>query len=285
MNLSYILSTKNKLPYLKIILPEIISQKKENEQIIVIDADSTDGAKKYLQALLSSGKIQKLVSEPDAGESHGINKALFLTEGEFIKIITDDDLFSATEIEKCRVYMKSNPKIDILFSNGGKATLLSKNMSEFQYESLYNNWKATNTPIAFCGLGIMIRKSSLPLLGLFSTAHIRADAEYTLRISSNKKVNLAFYSGITFVHVANKNSNTNTMSGKFHNETKILEKIYKWNTNVSLSKKIQNSLKNIFNKKTPQSEDFSNIEESYEFYRKWLKNKSDSSEGVFISKN
>jgi hypothetical protein len=52
----------------------------------------------------------------------------------------------------------------------------------------------------------MFRRSSLPLVGLFNTSTRRVDAEFSLRVSVGS-AKLAWYSGVTFVRIANPQSN------------------------------------------------------------------------------
>lgn len=286
MRLSYILSTRNKLPYLKIILNGLVSNRKPDEEIIIIDAESTDGTRDYLEDLFQEGKIQKYLSEPDFGEAHGTNKALLLATGDFIKIVTDDDLFSFSAIEQCVTFMEQNPRIDVLMANGGKVVLLSNNISRFSYEEMFHRWANKSEPFAFCGLGLLFRKSSLPLLGLFNNSFVRTDAEYALRITSNKKVQLGMYTGTMYLHVANKNSNTNTLHDRYRNETKYLEKIYDWGKKVPLSKKVFGFLARKIKRagSMPAKDDFSGMDESYAYYEKWLKKDGEKTAGQFLYK-
>ena len=62
LNLSYIIATKNKLPYLKIALEKLIANKKEGEEILVADGASTDGTKEYIEELEHAGKIDFYIS-------------------------------------------------------------------------------------------------------------------------------------------------------------------------------------------------------------------------------
>lgn len=286
MRLSYVLSTKNKLPYLKITLGDLILHRKNNEEIIVVDAGSTDGAKEFLQDALKNGKIQKLVSEPDYGEAHGINKGMLQAQGDFIKIVTDDDLFSFPAIEQSIDFMAKNPQIDILASNGGKVVLLSDSISSLSYEKPFQMWIKKLKPFDFCGLGIILRRNSLPLLGLFNTSFVRTDAEYSLRITANKNIRVAMYTGVMYLHIANKNSNTITMSTSYRADTKHLKKNYAWGKKVPFIKKIVHFLiwKIKKMRKTSSHERFSDFTESYKYYQQWLKKESEKINGQFLYK-
>ena len=91
--LSYIIATKNKLPYLKMGLEKLIANKKPDEEILVADGASTDGTKEYLERLRRDGKIEDFISEPDYGLAHALNKLVLRSNGELLKYLSDDDVF------------------------------------------------------------------------------------------------------------------------------------------------------------------------------------------------
>lgn len=225
-DLSYILTTKNKLPYLKTSLEKLLQQKKEGEEILVADGASTDGAREYLTDLKESGKIDYLVSEPDYGESHALNKLLFAARGKLIKVVTDDDVFHYPTIALCKKFMMEHHEIDFVSANGG-----FKNQDpETQVRPLvstgeYKLWQKYRTPFSFCGLGYIVRKSALPVVGLWNISFRRADAEYTLRLTSGK-ANLAWYTGYAYVNVSNPASVSIVHQKKIKDETDRLNKFY-----------------------------------------------------------
>jgi len=282
MKISYVLPTKNKLPYLKITLGDLILNRADNEEIVVIDGGSTDGTKEFLDEAFQKGKIQKFISEQDFGESHGVNKGWLLADGDIIKPGNRRCLFSFSVIRQGAEFMIKNPQIDLVMTNGCKSTLPSKKISNFSYEASFESWRDAGKPFAFCGLGMLLRKKSLPLLGLLDTSYIRTDEEYALRVTTNKKIQIALYTRAMYFHVANKNSNTNTMNEKFHAETKRLAKIYGKQKNVSFLKKIAGKIKRT--KTTQKEESFSDMEEGYTYYQKWLANENAKNNGQFLYK-
>lgn len=224
--LSYAITTRNKLPYLKGVLDRLIKQKKLDEEIIIADGGSTDGTREYLAELKNNHAIDQFVSEPDKGEAHGFNKCLLSARGELIKIITDDDVFYYPAIMDCKNFMLSNPNIDLLSTNGGfKNQDATPYVKTLDYTKNYQQWQRDHTPFSFCGLGIMIRKSSLPIVGLFNPSFRRADAEFSLRVTSSK-ANIAWHSGFSFVNISNPKSTSIVHQKKIKEETDLLNKLY-----------------------------------------------------------
>ena len=55
--ISYVLTTYNKLPYLKQVLGRLVETRRDDEEIVVCDGGSKDGTPAYLQELYDAGLI------------------------------------------------------------------------------------------------------------------------------------------------------------------------------------------------------------------------------------
>lgn len=286
--LSYIITTKNKLPYLKKSLERLFQCVKNDEEVIVADAASNDSTREYLEELLAQGKIHSFISEPDKGESHALNKLFFIAQGELIKIITDDDIFHYPTIETCKELMIAEPQIDIVGTNGGfKDQNFATDVRPLVYEHDYRQWQKDHTPFSFCGLGIMIRRSSLPLLGLWNSSFRRADAEFSLRVTSGK-ANIAWCTTPSFVNISNPQSVSLVYGRKIKDETNRLNKFYlNKNSDLFIVEKLK-VLKNkflcgSFFKKRVTPENFqTDWLKLLEISEKWLENVNESKSPKFI---
>ena len=226
ITLSYVTTTYNKLPYLKEVLGRLIAERQPDEEIIVVDGGSKDGTPEYLQQLHSEGKIQQWKTEPDKGESHGTNKGMLMAQGELIKIITDDDAFYYPAIRECKEFMLKNNQYDLLASDGVSVSWTRPDhFRPSSYFLPYEKYRQEGKPFDFCGLGLMIRRSSLPLIGLFHTSFTRIDAEYSLRITAGKGL-LAWYSGPVWARILNPQSNSLVMKKRQEIEVKKLNHFY-----------------------------------------------------------
>ncbi len=227
ITLSYIMTTYNKLAYLKITLPYLINACKEDEEIVIADGGSTDGTKEYLEELLAQKKIHQFVSEKDFGEAHGTNKTFLLARGEIIKLITDDDIYHYPTIQKCKQFMLANKQIDILGFDG-LGFNINHSLNAYDQSIFidgFKTWKIDKTPFLFCGLSYTIRKSSLAYMGLFNSNFKIVDVEYSIRVSS-MKTHIAFYTGLGFVNIVNPQSNSHKYYDAIKKEKKILFKLY-----------------------------------------------------------
>lgn len=203
ISLSYAITTRNKLPYLREVLGRLLLAVQDDEEIVITDGGSTDGTREYLSDLYRQGKIHYFTSEPDIGQGHGDNKAILAARGTLIKIIHDDDAFYYPGIRACKEFMLAHPEIDVLGAEGAGLNWLHGPVPHrTNYARRREQWVATKKKFSFCDLGLMIRRNSLPLLGLFHTGIRRIDYEYTLRITTGK-AQLAWYTNPVWIRVLN----------------------------------------------------------------------------------
>lgn len=203
INLSYIIATRNRLPFLKITLEKLMEELQPDEEIVVVDGNSTDGSKKYLQTLFEVGKIHQFISEPDKNQAHAWNKAMLMAGGTIIKKIIDDDVFCYKAIRECKSYMLQHPAIDVTISNDLWGSLYDhKNIQKLTRLLQFEKWNNGLAPsFTFGDVHMLIRKSSLAYIGLYNTAYVMMDWEYSLRISY-LKANIAYYTGYNALSVA-----------------------------------------------------------------------------------
>ncbi len=217
--ISYIFSTKNRLPLLKITLGKLLAKKLPHEEIVVVDGNSTDGSKEYLQQLFESKQIHQFISEPDKSQAHGWNKAMMLAQGTIIKKIIDDDIFDYDAIRKCADYMVNHPKVDVVISNDLVSSLNNyQTIQKTSRLSQFEEWqKGLKPSFTFGDVHLLIRRSSLSYIGLYNTGYVMMDWEYALRISY-LKANIAYYTGYNALSVYHNESIT-----ALKNEKKITD--------------------------------------------------------------
>jgi len=218
ISLSFIIATRNRLPFLKITLENLINDLHPGEEIVVVDGNSTDGSKEYIRQLFEDGKIHQFVSEPDKNQAHAWNKAMLMAKGTIIKKIIDDDVFCYSAIRRCKDYMLANPPIDVMISNDMGSSLGDyKKIGSSSRLPQFIKWKDQLVPsFTFGDVHLLIRKSSLAYIGLYNTGFVMMDWEYSLRISY-LKANIAYYTGYNALNVAHLQSVTSLKNKKVIN--------------------------------------------------------------------
>lgn len=181
IRVSYVVATKNRATFLKAALPRWEQLKGPHDELIVIDGDSTDGTWELLKSA-PAGLIDRLVHEPDRSEAHAFNKGYLLARGRLIKGLTDDDLFFKNALDEAYQAMFERPEIDILITGGesvaaldGAAGLLPHH---YQWIPDGTDLQAESGYVTMTGLGIILRRSSLAVTGLFDPRHVHADTSF-----------------------------------------------------------------------------------------------------------
>ncbi|NVO32127.1 glycosyltransferase [Hymenobacter lapidiphilus] len=213
--ISYVVTTYNKLPYLRQVLGRLVAARLADEEIVVADGGSTDGTPEYLRELFEAGQIQQFVSERDKGESHGFNKCMLMAKGGIIKLITDDDAFCYSAIREAAGFMQKHPEVDVMMGYTGLLALEDPRYLTL-YEDVAENfkrWLNHKEAVWMIGLPMLIRRSALALTGLFNTGVVQVDTEFTYRITS-LNVSLAWSSQVLSVRIENPQSNFRVMGRK-----------------------------------------------------------------------
>ncbi|QIL40668.1 glycosyltransferase [Pedobacter sp. HDW13] len=292
--ISYIISTRNRLPFLQITLKTLLSKVTDADEIVVVDGNSNDGTKEYLQELLDNGKIHQLVSEPDKGQAHGWNKAMLLARGTIIKKIIDDDVFDYNAIKKCAIYMLSHPEIDVLISNDLFGSLQNHTkVHKASRISQYQKWlKGAVASFTFGDVHMLVRKSSLAYIGLYNTSYVMMDWEYSLRISY-LQANITYYTGYNALSVAHNESISALKNRKeIERQGKKAHSFYEYagdNAEISLWSKIKIAFGKALCKHKPSKTDFRQEPSANEMVKiyQYLQNQleaTNSGEFVFIKK-
>ena len=187
---------------MKVLFAHLLPVLTPDEEIVVVDGESTDGSKEFLQGLYDSNKINQFISEPDANQAHGWNKALLMAKGTIIKKLIDDDVPNINAIRKCRDFMLSNPDIDVCISNTLAGVLADPDRCESKNRlSYFYKWEKGETrAFTFSDVSMLKRKSSLSLFGLYDTQFRMIDWEYSLRLSF-MAARIAYYTGYNAMSV------------------------------------------------------------------------------------
>jgi glycosyltransferase len=96
MKISIITATYNSLKHLPASLQSISSQSYHNIEWIVVDGNSTDGTKEFIEA--NSSKIINWVSEADKGIYDALNKGISMASGDIIGFLHSDDFFASNDV-------------------------------------------------------------------------------------------------------------------------------------------------------------------------------------------
>lgn len=113
MKLSIITVTRNNLEGLRRTAESVAAQVWRDFEWIVVDGDSSDGTKEYLQQL--SPQPDCWTSEPDRGVYDAMNKGLSAARGEYLLFLNaGDSLCSADTLQEC---FRNFPGGDVVYGD------------------------------------------------------------------------------------------------------------------------------------------------------------------------
>jgi glycosyltransferase involved in cell wall biosynthesis len=158
------------------------------DELIVIDGGSTDNTADIVNA--NSDIVTLFRSEPDIGEAHGFNKGILLSQGRYIKPLTDDDYFYPDAMRHAISVLDSHPEIDALLCGGEEfrvdpITLEAKLRRNACVPDHVRTAPESSELLSVftCGVGLILARRVLSIAGLFDTAFRAIDTEYMYRLT------------------------------------------------------------------------------------------------------
>jgi glycosyltransferase involved in cell wall biosynthesis len=120
--ISIIIPSFNQGQFLERTLQSIIQQNYYNIEIIVMDGGSTDESCSIINKY--SKFIAKSVSEPDLGQSHAINKGIYISTGDIVGWLNSDDTLAPNSLKHIAKACINNPTAGLFY---GHSCLISSN--------------------------------------------------------------------------------------------------------------------------------------------------------------
>jgi glycosyltransferase involved in cell wall biosynthesis len=214
VRVSYILTTRNRAPFLDRALANVREYITPEDELIVIDGASTDDTAEVVR---KHGDIVSVFqSEPDCGESHGLNKGILLSRGQIIKILSDDDYLYPDAVRFAISVMESHPEVDAIVC-GGEAFEIDPFTQESRcvfHEYLPPSHRLSEDVRNIfyyiqCGLGLFLTRRVIARVGLFDTTFLAVDTDYMSRLiacgTDFKYLNVKLYRHTTFPHSGQNN--------------------------------------------------------------------------------
>lgn len=178
---SLIVATRNRREIIRRALPMWKALKGPKDELIVVDGGSDDGTYEVLKAA-PAGLIDVLIHEKDRSEAHATNKGLLKARGVLVKGVSDDDVFFKEALERAYAEMFKHPDIDILVTGGESIDTVRDPQNQrphhFQWYPDHLDLKSEHEFVTMNGLGMIIRRSSLAVTGLYDPRHLHADTSF-----------------------------------------------------------------------------------------------------------
>jgi glycosyltransferase involved in cell wall biosynthesis len=203
---SYILATKNRSALLERSIQNVRQFITDRDELVIVDGGSTDDTAKVIER--NRDIIGIFLSESDYGEAHAINKGILAARGEYLKFLSDDDFIFGPCMAGVIRAMENNPRIDALLCGGEHCRLETDGTTKLDFFFRLTGDRAAEvgrpaaetSDTAGPGLGLIIRRRVISLVGLFDTSFLCVDTEFLARLKRPQVV-LRYYDGKLYRHV------------------------------------------------------------------------------------
>jgi len=191
MKISLVTVTYNAAKTLSNCLDSVSAQRGVDVEHILIDGASTDETLAVVEAYSES--LAQVISEPDEGIYHAMNKGLQMATGEIVGILNADDFYTDEKVLSNVLHVFEDHKIDACYGdlryvdkyNPSKVVRLWRS-GEFFPEKFYWGWMPPH-PTFF------VRRSVYERYGLFNTdMGSAADYELMLRFLLRYRITVAY---------------------------------------------------------------------------------------------
>ena len=173
MKISFCLTTYSKKEFLEVTLQNYFSNKKSNYELIVSDGCSKDGTVEFLKELKQKNMIDALVlsKKRDQGEWEGFKKTLDHVTGDYFYLLTDDDYFDFSAIDRIVGILENHKYVDFLIADG-----IDVKPNGIEVLNYHRTMKQADTTSSdrnglkhgVCGLGLFVRSALINQMELFT---------------------------------------------------------------------------------------------------------------------
>jgi glycosyltransferase involved in cell wall biosynthesis len=113
----------NKVTFIEQAINSILNQTYQNFELLILDAESTDGTLDILKLYEDTPKV-KIIIEKDQGMYHARNKGILMATGDIIGFLNTDDFYAENALEVINKGFITSPYVDIVY---GSMNIIDKN--------------------------------------------------------------------------------------------------------------------------------------------------------------
>ncbi|MFT4304754.1 MAG: glycosyltransferase [Candidatus Woesearchaeota archaeon] len=183
---SIITPVLNEEDVIKECILNVINQKFDNIEHIIIDGGSTDKTKKNVFNLMKKYNHIKFYQKENSCHTNAINYGIKKSSGKIIGILNADDTYQKNTLHTIQKEFQKNPTIDAIFGNcqikgNFKNVVLLNKPYNLTYEYLLSHIDINSFPINPCAY--FYRKRIHRKIGFFnSSSNPSSDVDFVLRV-------------------------------------------------------------------------------------------------------
>ena len=142
--ISIIMPSFNVAPYIRECMDSVLAQTLSDIEVIVVDADSTDGTREILDEYAQKDSRIVILKDDKKSTGYANNKALDYATGEYIGIVETDDYIDASMFEEL-YHMAVLKNADVVKADSryfvndhGRRAFFESHIFHKEYGDLYN---------------------------------------------------------------------------------------------------------------------------------------------------
>ncbi len=142
--ISVVTACYNMANYVEQTIQSVVSQNYPNLEYIIVDGASTDGTTDVINRY--ADKITTIISEPDDGQYHAIQKGLNLANGDIMAWLNADDIYCPWTFSVVSEIFNKFPDVDWIIglpcylNNVNQCIRVSNTQSAYPQEHIRNGW-------------------------------------------------------------------------------------------------------------------------------------------------
>lgn len=137
MKFSIVTCCLNQRRFVARAIESVLSQDYPEIEYVVVDPGSTDGSREIIERYGSD--IDRVIFEPDLGQSDGSNKALESAAGDFYGCINADDFYLPGALTKAAEFIHTHPRADVVYGHGFIVDADSNIVRRFRSDKTYRS--------------------------------------------------------------------------------------------------------------------------------------------------
>lgn len=221
---SVITVTYNAQKHIERTIESVLEQTYDNVEYIIIDGDSTDSTVKIAKRYID--RIAKIISEPDKGLYHAMNKAFNIATGDFICFLNAGDTFyeKDTLIKVASLLNNNNNEHSLPDIIYGETAIVDVNGRFIRMRRLKTpqqlTWKSYRNGMTVCHQAFWVRTSIAERYNL----NYRYSSDFDWCIRMAKKANRIKNTHLTLVYYLNEGLTTSNRWASLKERFSIMTK-------------------------------------------------------------
>jgi len=157
--------------YLAEAIESVLAQTYQFFELIVVNDGSTDRSKEIAEQYAALDSRVHVISHENMGMGKSLNKALHMTDCDWVARLDADDLMEPIRLERQCAFIQDNPNTDVISSFvkiiDGDGKVIAKATSDLTTRAAVDRLYRTNELVGFHHPAVMMRKSAVMDTGGF----------------------------------------------------------------------------------------------------------------------